>query len=81
MYNDCVEEVLQIRGVLSDLDVEIKDNVKIYEDNTSTICLTKNKKLSNSKHIDIRYHFVYDYEKQGLISLKKYRLKTKLLIY
>lgn len=69
---DCVEEVLPIKGVLGDLDVDIKDGINIYEDNTGAIGLAKNGKFSkNSKHIDISYHFVNDYEKKGLINVQK----------
>ncbi|RVE51958.1 hypothetical protein evm_003424 [Chilo suppressalis] len=38
---DCVEEVLPLIGVLCDLGVEIRDPVKIYEDNSGAIALSK----------------------------------------
>lgn len=67
---DCVEEVLPIRGVLSDIDVKVEGSVKIYEDNTGAIALAKNGKFNkNSKHIDIAYDFVYVYEKKGIINV------------
>lgn len=61
---DCVEEVLPKRGILINLDV-IVNIPEIYEDNTGAITLSKNGNFSrNSKHIDVSYHFVNDYEKK-----------------
>lgn len=69
---EAVSEILPIRGILSELNVELNTAVKIYEDNTGAISLSKNGKFSkNSKHIDVSYHFVYDYQKKGLINVEK----------
>ncbi|KAG6438785.1 hypothetical protein O3G_MSEX000222 [Manduca sexta] len=75
---DCVEEVLPIKGVLSDLDVVI-NCIKIYEDNTGAIALSKNGKFcKNSKHIDISYHFVHDFEKKGIINVCKINTEEQI---
>ncbi|KAK9731590.1 hypothetical protein QE152_g13543 [Popillia japonica] len=43
-----------------------------YEDNSGAITLAKNGKFSkNSKHIDVSYHFVHDYERKKLIDVQK----------
>ncbi|KAK9721406.1 hypothetical protein QE152_g21554 [Popillia japonica] len=45
---------------------------KNYEDNSGTLALAKNGNFSkNSKHIDVSYHFVHDYEKKGEIKVEK----------
>lgn len=68
---DCVEEVLQIKGVLSDIGIDT-NCIKIFEDNTGAIALSKSGKFcKNSKHIDVSYHFVHDFEKKGLINVCK----------
>lgn len=69
---DCVEEVLPIKGILSDFNIRKDSPVKIYEDNSGAIAFSKNGKFSkNSKHIDTSYHFVSDYEKKGMIDVTK----------
>lgn len=69
---DCVEELLPIKGILDDLNLKITSAIKIYEVNSGAIAFAKNGKFSkNSKHIDVSYHFVNDYVKQGLISVEK----------
>ncbi|KAF2891050.1 hypothetical protein ILUMI_15123, partial [Ignelater luminosus] len=50
---DCVEKVIPIKGILTDLGVMVNPPIKIYEDNTGAIALAKKGKFSkNSKHID-----------------------------
>lgn len=76
---DCVEEVLPVKGVLGDLGVAVKGPIKIFEDNSGAIALSKNGKFcKNSKHIDISYHFVYDYEKKGIIHVTKINTEDQL---
>jgi len=42
----------------------------IFEDNQSTICLTKSQQTHGwLKHIDIKYHFVYELVESGKIKL------------
>lgn len=42
---NCVEEVLPIRGILSDFDVQLSGPVPIFEDNTGAIALAKGGKF------------------------------------
>lgn len=43
----------------------------IYEDNQSTICLSKNPQFhGHSKHIDIQYHFIRETVKDGKINVE-----------
>lgn len=68
----CVQEVLPIRGLLTELEINMKNAVKIYEDNSGAVSLSVNGNFSkNSKHIDVSYHFVNDYYRKGLISVEK----------
>lgn len=76
---ECVEEVLPIKGILHELSYNINDGINIYEDNTGAICLAKNGKFSkNSKHIDISYHFVNDYQKKRIINVTKINTDDQL---
>lgn len=76
---DCVTEVLPVIGILGDLDVKISKPVKIYEDNSGAISLSKNGKFcKNSKHIDVSYHFVNDYEKKKVIDVTKINTDDQL---
>ena len=69
---ECVQETLPIRRILTELGINLTNAVKIYEDNTGAISLGKNRNFSkNSKHIDVSYHFVNDYQRKGLISIEK----------
>ncbi|CAB3248359.1 unnamed protein product [Arctia plantaginis] len=60
---DAAEEVLYIKGILSDLrdNEEYLCNVKIFEDNSGALALAKNGNFTKrSKHIDVALHFVHD---------------------
>jgi hypothetical protein len=46
---------------LTDKQVEYDDPITIYCDNTSTISISKNPMMhSKTKHISIKYHFVWE---------------------
>lgn len=69
---DCVEEIIPIKGILSELNINVSKPITVYEDNSGAIILAQKGKFSkNSKHIDVSYHFVADYERKGLICVKK----------
>ena len=43
----------------------------IYEDNQSTICLSKNPQFhGRSKHIATRYHYIHDQVKDGVVDIR-----------
>ena len=55
---------------MSDLIHICKQEMTIFEDNQSTICLAKNQQTNGRmKHIDIKYHFVCDLVETGRIKL------------
>ena len=62
------QEAIWLRQLLSELEQEPEKKVVIYEDNQSTICLSKNPQFhGHSKHIAIKYHFIRDQVKEPLI--------------
>ncbi|KAF2896317.1 hypothetical protein ILUMI_09856 [Ignelater luminosus] len=70
---DCVQEIIPIKGILTDLGVTVNSPIKIYKDNTGAIALAKNGKFSkNSKH------FVHDYEKRKLINVQKISTENQI---
>ena len=55
----CIQEVMWVKSLLSELKVRIDDSVVMHEDNQSAIAIANNDGYqSRAKHIDIRYHFV-----------------------
>ena len=55
----------EIKKSCKDIDV-IDDDITLYCDNKSTICLAKNPEYhSRSKHIDIRHHFIREKLEEG----------------
>ena len=58
----------QYVGKLFDIEVDVAD---IHCDNQSCIKMTENPVLhDNSKHIEVRYHFIRDMVQKGAIKLK-----------
>lgn len=66
--SDACREVLWIRRIMMDFNVNLDGPTTIYEDNQSCLKLIEEEKLSNrSKHIDVRYHFVKDYVEKNIV--------------
>ena len=64
------KQVAWVAQMLSELGIEYQKPIKMNEDNQGTIALTNNPILSRrSKHIDIRYHYIREQLKNGLITL------------
>lgn len=60
---DAAEEILFIKGILSDLNVDDAHlcKIKLFEDNSGALALAKNGNFTKrSKHIDVALHFVHD---------------------
>uniref|UniRef100_A0A1X7VWA0 Reverse transcriptase Ty1/copia-type domain-containing protein n=1 Tax=Amphimedon queenslandica TaxID=400682 RepID=A0A1X7VWA0_AMPQE len=65
------QEAIWLRHLLSEVEQEEEKTIVIYEDNQSTICLSKNPQFhGRSKHIVIKYHFIRDQVKDGTVELK-----------
>ncbi|XP_060190910.1 secreted RxLR effector protein 161-like [Lycium barbarum] len=61
----CCTQLIWMSYQLSDYDLFFKP-IKIFCDNSSAICLSKNHvHHSRAKHIDIKHHFIINYVAQG----------------
>ncbi|GKB32732.1 putative ribonuclease H-like domain-containing protein, partial [Tanacetum coccineum] len=68
---NCCAQVLWIQNQLLDYGYNFMNTV-IYIDNTSTICIIENPvKHHKTKHLEIRYHFIRDYNAKKLIRMVK----------
>ena len=64
------QEAVWLRQLISELEQQTEKMI-IYEDNQSTICLSKNPQFHvRSKHIAIRYHYIRDQVKDGVVDIK-----------
>ncbi|XP_050875004.1 secreted RxLR effector protein 161-like [Lathyrus oleraceus] len=62
-----LKRILEVMGWTS----SVKEGTKIWCDNSSTIKLSKNPVLhGRSKHIDVRFHFLRDLVRDGIIELE-----------
>ncbi|GJZ94096.1 putative reverse transcriptase, RNA-dependent DNA polymerase [Tanacetum coccineum] len=69
--SSCCGQVLWIQNLLLDYGYNFM-HTKIYIDNESTICIVKNRGFhSNTKHIEIRHHFIRDSNEKKLIQMLK----------
>ena len=64
------QEAIWLQQLMSDLSKKTLQEMIIYKDNQSTICLAKNQAVhGRTKHIDIKYHFIRDLVEAGKIKL------------
>ncbi|GJV72599.1 hypothetical protein Tco_1492594 [Tanacetum coccineum] len=65
----CCAQILWMRSQLTDYDF-VFNQIPLYCDNRSAIALCcNNVQHSRSKHIDIRYHFIREQVKKGVVEL------------
>ena len=65
------QEAVWLRKLATDVKLDFKGPVLIYEDNQSTIAMSKNPQFhGRSKHIDIKFDFVRDQCNVNAIQLK-----------
>ncbi|XP_048226569.1 uncharacterized mitochondrial protein AtMg00810-like [Ricinus communis] len=75
----CACQALWLKKILEELQFNQEGAVVIYCDNNSTIKLSKNPVLhGRSKHIDVKYHYLRDLDKDGKIDLKYCRSEEQL---
>jgi hypothetical protein len=66
-----VKECIWLRNLLIDLGYKNQEPTNIYCDNQSTIAVAKNPVFHNrTKHIAIRYHFVREKVKEGIVRIE-----------
>jgi hypothetical protein len=65
-----IKEALWLKQLLSELNRK-QEEITMYCDNKSTICLSKNPEFhSRTKHIDIRYHFIKEKITEKIIKIE-----------
>ena len=65
------QESIWMHQIIFELKRETAKPMTIYEDNQAAICLSKKPQYhGQSKHIDIKYHFIRDIVKNGAIEVK-----------
>ena len=63
-------KILFIAGVMKFLGMEITSPIEINVDNIGAIYLSKNATTGNcTKHVDTRYHFVWEYIEKGIVKI------------
>ena len=66
-----IQEAMWMRNLLTDLQEDISKPTTIFEDNQSAICMAKNRQCKGqSKHIDIKYHFVREKISEGRVEIE-----------
>ncbi|GJT08082.1 zinc finger BED domain-containing protein RICESLEEPER 2-like protein [Tanacetum coccineum] len=75
----CCGQVLWIQNQMLDYGYNFM-NTKIFIDNESTICIVKNPVFySNTKHIEIRHHFIRDSNEKKLIQMIKIHIDHNII--
>ncbi|CAH2097573.1 unnamed protein product [Euphydryas editha] len=70
--SEAVTEVNFLVCLINDIFVEVCRPVKIYEDNSGAVAISKYGNFTkNSKHIEVHYHFIHENVKQGNIEVVK----------
>jgi len=68
---EAMKEAIWLRGLVSDMGLQ-QDETVVFCDSQSAIHLTKNQMYhERTKHIDVRYHFLWEAVTQGDITVKK----------
>ncbi|GJY90745.1 retrovirus-related pol polyprotein from transposon TNT 1-94 [Tanacetum coccineum] len=74
----CYAQILWMRSQLTDFGFEF-NKIPLYYDNKSVIALCcNNEQRSRSKHIDVRYHFIKELVKNGVVELYFIRTEYQL---
>jgi hypothetical protein len=63
-------EFLWLRQILKELGTEVKENIPVFEDNQACIHALDNWDQRRMKHVDIKYNFVKDLHKIGIINVQ-----------
>ena len=70
--SEAVSEILLIKDLISNFNVEIKKPVNVYEDNSGAVIIAKYGNFTKrSKYIEVHYHFVNENYEEGLIEIVK----------
>ena len=70
--SEAVSEILLIKDLLSDFNIEIDKPMNIFEDNSGAVSIAKFGNFTKrSKYIEVHYHFVNENYVNGLIDIVK----------
>ena len=76
----CCTQVLWMKKILQDLQVQFSEPIPIFCDNTSAISISKNPIMhSKTKHIPIKYHFVREQVAEKNIKLEYVCTKEQIV--
>lgn len=76
---DCCTQILWMKEALKDVNIETKQPITIFCDNTSAISLSKNLVMhSKTKRILIKYHFLREQVVEQNIKLEYVNTKLKI---
>jgi len=66
-----IQEVLWLRGILSELNLHLRMGSTVFGDNQSAIAVSRNGiKGERTKHVDVKYHFITETVENGTVQLK-----------
>jgi hypothetical protein len=69
--SEVVKEILFILYLLRHMKIEVELPIRVNVDNIGAIFLAENQNSSDrTKHVDIRYHFIRQYIKEGTILIE-----------
>jgi len=69
--SEVVKEILFILYLLRHMKIEVELPILVNVDNIGVIFLAENQSSSDcTKHVDIRYHFIHQYIKEGTVLIE-----------
>lgn len=70
--SEAVSELKFVKELLKTFNVELREPINVYEDNSGVIDIAKNGNFTkNSKHIEVHYHYVHECINEKFINLIK----------
>jgi len=70
--SEAVSDVKVVKNLLKDFGLDIKEPIKIFEDNSGAIAISKYGNMTkNSKHIEVHHHFVNECYEKKIINVIK----------
>ena len=72
-------EAVWMRQLSNDMKINVSEPTVIFEDNQSTICMTKNPQFhGRAKHIGIKFHFIREQVNNNTIELRYCRTENMI---
>ena len=67
--SEVFKEIIFLRQILYLLGIKVEYPIQIHVDNVGEIFIFKNNGGKRTRHIDIRYHYVREYEEEGIVKV------------